>query len=314
VDGAGEAGRRRELSARALARIRHTRILSAGALETYGDCPVKWLVERELRPRPLAPEPDPLVRGNVMHALLERLLRELDAPLTPATVDRALSLLDGLLAELGASGPQALAAGAPDAVRRAVLRSIEAGLRRYLEYAARTGSGWSAYGLEVAFGFEDEGSLPALELGDGPERVLLRGRIDRIDTDGHGHAVVVDYKSGASRATWPAARWSADRRLQVAIYLLVVRELAGLDPVAGVYQPLRGEDLRARGVFLKGSAACAGLSRTDGRSAEEIGSLLDDAAERAVALARALRAGELTPCPRTCSHEGCAHPTICRSQ
>ncbi len=47
--------------------MRHTEILSAGALESYADCPVKWLVERELRPEPLEPEAEPLARGSLMH-------------------------------------------------------------------------------------------------------------------------------------------------------------------------------------------------------------------------------------------------------
>ncbi|MGH2859008.1 MAG: PD-(D/E)XK nuclease family protein [Solirubrobacteraceae bacterium] len=304
----------RRLGADALRRVRHTRILSAGALETYGDCPVKWLVERELQPGPLAPEPEPLVRGSLIHELLERLLRRLDAPLAPATLERAQTLLDELLADLAASGAPALAAGSPEAVRRGALRAIEVDLRRYLAHGARSAAGWGTYGLELAFGFDGEHSLPALELGDGPEPVRLRGKIDRIDADRSGHAVVLDYKSGARRGDWPAARWSVDRRLQVAIYMLVVRELTELDPVAGLYQPLRGDDLRPRGAFLKGAEAPGELLATDGRSAQELDALLDDAAARAVALATALRAGELTPCPRTCSRDGCAHPTICRSQ
>ena len=96
-------------------------------------------------------------------------------------------------------------------------------------------------------------SLPALELGDGLDRVRVRGMIDRVDTDGHGHAVVRDYKSGARRQGWAAANWAAERQLQVALYMLVVRELVGLEPVGGFYQPLRGDDLRARGAFVKGT-------------------------------------------------------------
>jgi len=53
---------------------------------------------------------------------------------------------------------------------------------------------------------------------------------------------------------------------------------------------------------------------TDGREAGERDAILDDAAARAVTLARSLRAGELTPCPQTCSRNGCAYPGICRSQ
>ena len=53
---------------------------------------------------------------------------------------------------------------------------------------------------------------------------------------------------------------------------------------------------------------------TDARAGEELDEMLADAAERAVALAGALRAGELEPCPQTCSRDGCRYPAICRSQ
>ena len=312
---------RRVLGAPALASMRHTTILSAGALEAYGDCPVKWLVERELQPEPLTPEPESISRGNLMHAALERLLGELGEPLTEASRPRALAILDGLVHQLTAAGALVPAVGSPEVVRAAALRAIEADLRRYVIHEARTGLHWRPHGLELRFGFDGDPApgapppLPPLALGEGSERVLVRGMIDRVDTDGHGHAVVVDYKSGAARpAEQPVARWNPQRRLQVALYMLVVRELAGLDPVAGFYQPLRGPTLRPRGVFVKDAVPGAGLLANDGREAAERDEILDEAAARAVALARSLRAGELTPCPQTCTRDGCAFPGICRSQ
>jgi hypothetical protein len=95
--------------------------------------------------------------------------------------------------------------------------------------------------------------------------------------------------------------------------MLAVRELLGLDPVAGLYQPLGGRDLRARGVFLEGEEAGGQLVATDARDREELEAGLDDAAARATALAAALRSGEVVPCPETCSRDGCAYPGICRS-
>jgi hypothetical protein len=95
--------------------------------------------------------------------------------------------------------------------------------------------------------------------------------------------------------------------------MLVVRELLGLDPVAGFYQPLGGGDLRARGVFLKGTALGGSLVDRDGRTQEELDELLADTRERALALAERLRSGELEPCPATCSRDGCSYPGICRA-
>ena len=200
-------------------------------------------------------------------------------------------------------------------MRAGAVRAIEADLRRYLEHEARTAGGWRPLGLELRFGFDDEeASLPPLRLGEGPDRVLVRGVVDRVDVDGAGHAVVRDYKSGAQRQGWSAARWAEDRQLQVALYMLVVRELTDAEPVAGFYQPLRGEDLRARGVFVDGTAVGDGVVRTDARSQEELDAMLAGAAERAVTLAAALRSGQLEPCPQNCSRDGCKYPAICRSQ
>jgi ATP-dependent helicase/DNAse subunit B len=307
----------RILGAPALERVRHSRILSAGALETYGDCPMRWLVERELQPELLEPEPEPIARGNLMHGVLERLLRRLDGPITPASLEHARAILDELLAELGPGAGARLAPGRPGVVGTAALRAIEADLRRYLDREAAAGGEWRPEGLELRFGFDDEvqsRSLPALELGDAEQRVLVRGMIDRVDVDPAGRALVRDYKSGAARPEQQGSRWRLDRRLQVALYMLVVRELLGREPVAGFYQPLRGEDLRPRGLFVKGVELGMTVFPADGRDAEELSAELDDAAERATTLAAALRAGGLTPCPQNCSRDGCAYPAICRSQ
>jgi RecB family exonuclease len=307
-------GPARTLGGDALAQVRHTRVVSAGALERYGDCPVRWLVESQLSPRRLAPDEDPLVRGSLIHELLEHVLNELGDAVNERSLPRALEILDEELGQLGGRA-RALGAGAPPVVRAGALRAIEATLRRYLEHEAATSDGWRPIALERRFGFDEaEGSLPPLALGDGPEPVLVRGAIDRIDVDRAGRALVRDYKSGAPRADWPAARWKADRRVQVALYMLVVRELEQLDVIAGNYQPLRGDDLRARGLYSDEVDAAAGFHGGDRRSREELDRELADAAARAVQLAQRLRAGDVEPCPSTCSRDGCAYPAICRSQ
>ena len=96
--------------------------------------------------------------------------------------------------------------------------------------------------------------------------------------------------------------------------MLVARELEGLDVVAGVYQPLRGDDLRARGVYADEIGVGArGFHPGDARSRDELDAELADAARRAVELAERLRGGDVEPCPATCSPDGCAYPAICRS-
>ncbi len=315
----------RRLGAAALAHVRHTRVVSAGALERYSDCPVRWLVEAELDPTPLEPEAEPLARGSLIHGVLEALVAELGGPVTAGNLERARAVLAreiGALAQAGGG----FASGVPEVVRAGALRGVQADVERYLDHEAARGSGWTPHALEWRFGFESEdgSSLPPLVLGTGEDEVRVRGVVDRVDVEPEpstpgatvvgARAIVRDYKSGAPQANWPVARWSLDRRLQVALYMLVVRDLAALDVVAGVYQPLRGEDLRPRGAVRDGVALGAEIHPKDVRSAAELERELAGAAERAVELARGLRSGAVTPCPQTCSRDGCAHPAICRSR
>ncbi len=314
---AAEPDATRRLGETALGHVRHRQILSGGALESFARCPVTWLVDSQLQPAELTPDPDALVRGSFMHDVLERLFRRLDGPLTPVSLPLAERLLD----ELVSSPPATFAPGRPAAVRAAMLRGVEADLRRYLRHEALDGCEWKPRDLELKFGFDDEepGGLPALELRPRPPApsgapVRVRGVIDRVDVGGDGRQVIVrDYKSGANRPERAGARWLADQQLQVALYMLAARRLLGLDPVAGFYQPLTGRDLRIRGAYVKDTPVGRCAYNTDGISADEMDELLQGAEEVALELASRLQSGELTPCPETCSRDGCRHPGICWS-
>ena len=311
AEGAVDPPGARRLSPVALAHVRHREVVSAGALEKYADCPVSWLVERQLNPEPLEITPEALARGSFMHDALERVLRELGDAVTERTLPRALEILEREVGEL----PRSIAPAASPGLRAAALRMIQADLRRYLEHEARTGCDWRPMALEQRFGFDPEDSLGALELGMAADGlpVRVRGAIDRIDVAPDGRrAVVRDYKSGSVRQESAGTRWAGERKLQVALYMLAVRELLGLEPVAGLYQPLRGGELRPRGAYLREVMAGNSLFAGDGCEAQELEAMLEDARARALALATRLRSGELEPCPATCSRDGCRHPGICR--
>jgi ATP-dependent helicase/DNAse subunit B len=295
--------------------VRHCEVVSANALETYGDCPMRWLVDRELQPRPFGPEPEVLARGGAVHRVLEELLRRLDGRITEASLPQARRIAASLLREQAA----AIGIGRSDAVRAGLVRAIEADIDRYLQCEAASGVGWPAEALELRFGFEEEERelLPALELG---RDVRVRGVIDRIDVEparardgGARRAVVRDYKTGGTRPEFQGARWDLDRRVQVPLYMLAARELLGFDPVGGFYQPLGGDDLRPRGAFLEGAPVGTEIVSNDERTREELEAALESAAQHAATLALRLRAGDVAPHPETCSRFGCAYPGICRA-
>ncbi|HMJ01610.1 MAG TPA: PD-(D/E)XK nuclease family protein [Conexibacter sp.] len=289
--------------------LRQREVLSAGALETYARCPVRWLVERELAPERFEPDPEAIARGSCVHRVLERVLGRLDWPLVPEALAAAEAVVRAAVAE--EAGRLVLGRGA--AAEAAAAHEIAADVMRLLAHEARSGGGFAPVELELAFGMGEEGGLGPLVLAQGDDGELrLRGVIDRLDLDRAGRALVRDYKSGRPGRGWPVARWRVEDQLQVALYMVAVRELLRHEPAGGIYQPLRGEDLRARGLVRDDVDAGALAYETDARSREELEQELDAAAARACELAACLRGGELTATPETCSSRGCAYPGICR--
>ncbi len=275
---------------------------SARGLEAFAGCGVRWLVDSLLKPGRIDPDPEPMRRGSIAHAVMERTLRGLKARtgsgrVAPETLVEAERELETALAELG---------GTPAGARaRAALRSLEVDLRRALRAEAESATGLEPERFEWGFGGERD-EFPALDLGEGATAVT--GRVDRIDAGAGGRALVRDYKN---RTVYPGAKWTADGRLQVALYALAARELLGLDPIGAVYQPLAGPDLRPRGLVCEEGEG--GWVTTDVVEPDVFDCALTDAREAAVRAARDLRAGRIAACPERCTPRGCAHPSICRA-
>ncbi len=292
-----------------LAALEERRAWSASALEAYAGCPVKWFVERVLRPRRFEPDPEPLVRGEVAHRVLEEALRRLaDAGgrLEPARLEEARALVHAALPRHAAALPISVN---PERLR-SQLRRLEADLVRYLEHAAHAGSALVPARFELRFGGPDDELAPApLAAGELP----LQGRIDRVDVAPDGaEAVVYDYK-GASAP--PHARWLKEAKLQVGLYVLALEHVLGLEAAGGLYQPLAGTEPRPRGALRADADPGLAVVRGDRLDAAAFAALLDAVLDAALAAVRGIRAGTLTARPQTCAWKGgCAYPSICRCE
>ena len=171
--------------------------------------------------------------------------------------------------------------------------------------------------LEVAFGpFDDdtEGGPEhgPLKLGD----VALRGRIDRIDVDPAGRAVVRDYKTGKNVA--PAAKFAEEGKLQIQLYMRAAERILGLDAVAGLYHPLgavKGHDRKPRGLVAREDEDLRqlGIVGSDRLAEDEFRRALDEAEDRAGIAAAEMREGLIrrnpigNRCPKYCTFQA-----ICR--
>jgi ATP-dependent helicase/DNAse subunit B len=297
---------------RVLAALAARETWSASALESWLACPVRWFVERVLRPAELVPDPEPLIRGTLAHAVLERALSQLHAdgqprPLRSDDLPDAWRLAHAAIDELRHDVRLS-----PNPERaRAALHRLEGDVLRYLNWAAENGSVFAPAEFELRFGGRDD-PQPAVDLGDG---LKLSGRIDRVDRGPGGDVLVIDYK-GASAT--PQAKWAQDNRLQLALYALALPEvLEGVARVAGaLYQPLGAKDRRPRGALREDADPDLRSYPTDRVDDERFSELLDEARARAVAAVAAAKQGALRPSPDTCGWggSGCSYPSICRCE
>ncbi|HAM02625.1 MAG TPA: hypothetical protein DCQ30_10450 [Acidimicrobiaceae bacterium] len=215
--------------------------VSATRLETYAECPRKFLFERVLGIHErVLPEDlwriEARNRGSLVHAVLERYVAERIAG-APRSLERLLEIADEHLDEAAAGG----------LVGKALLWRIDrAAIARDLRtFHAEEGDS-IPLAVELSFGDDESGTAPvAVELADG-RAVRFRGRADRVDRGLGGELVVSDYKTG--RQTGIAKLGSADpldggRRLQLPLYALAARQAFGGDgePVLARYWMVSAE-------------------------------------------------------------------------
>jgi ATP-dependent helicase/DNAse subunit B len=281
-------------------------IFGVTELERFADCSSAWLFERVISPRTIDAEVDPLLRGSVAHSALHKfyagLPRELGSDrVVPENVEQAVGFLRRCLDD-------ALRGGVRLELTDLQAAELEESLWRDLEGFVRD-EAESPLQLvprqfEVSFG--SDRSAPhlqrGLQLGDG---LHLSGKIDRIDVDPFSaRGIVQDYKSG--RTAHSAKQIDEELKLQIPLYMLVLRDLVGIEPLGGVYRALAGARV-TRGLLHRGAEAdLPGYQRNDYLDDEEFWSLVDTARERARGYAERIRAGDVKHDPK-----GGSCPTWC---
>ncbi len=303
-----------------LSAIARRESLSAGSLEGWIQCSYRWFVSHELSPQRLEPEADPLWLGGLVHASLHALYSEppgQDTIPRPGDVarwqERFNEILDGLL---GAED-----SGLYGHDRHLAIARTRDQVEKYLAEEAERESTMRPRPdlLERSFGFPDSENDPgALQLGN----FSLRGYIDRIDVEPGGtRAIVRDYKT--SKSVSGRAKIAEEGKLQLPLYMLVARDLLGLDPVGGLYHPLAAyNDRRGRGIavleevkdgLLTGENIVTRGKVPDAVPHDEFADVIEGARATAIEYGARMRDGEIKrnplggTCPRYCTFQ-----PICR--
>ena len=191
--------------------------------------------------------------------------------------------------------------------------------------------------------------LPALEIALEPEMdapgaarwaIRVRGRIDRLDlhrpegeTTGPPLGLVIDYKRRAPKGSLRTLlRRGGD--LQVATYLLVLRDVLGIPPAGGVYYSVsprpHGPDeavppTNRLQFMMRGFVTAAARDAVDREKAfelkadvpgDDLNAVLDEAREKIRSLAAGIVRGEIRPDPRATHGRSpcglCDHRGVCR--
>jgi ATP-dependent helicase/DNAse subunit B len=277
-------------------------------LERFADCSSIWFVERMLDPKAIDAEVDARLRGLAAHQTLYRfysgLPKELGAErVTEDNVERALVFLRRCLDEtLG---------GVRMELTDLQARELRHGLWRDLEGFVRADAGSEIplvpRRFEVLFG--SERSAPELQRGLELTRgIALTGKIDRIDVDPFSaRGIVQDYKSGKTGHS--ASQIDSELKLQIPLYMLVLRDLVGIEPLGGVYRPLSGER-KARGLLRADARdeGVPGFVKSDYLDEESFWAQVGRSRELAIGLVERIRDGDVRhdpksgDCPTWCSY------------
>jgi ATP-dependent helicase/DNAse subunit B len=282
-------------------------------LERFADCSSIWFVERMLDPKAIDAEVDARLRGLAAHQTLYRFYSGLPKELgtervTEDNVEQAVVFLRTCLDE------------ALHGVRMELTdlqaRELRHGLWRDLEGFVRADAGSEVplvpRRFEVLFG--SERSTPELQRGlELAPGVVLAGKIDRIDVDPFSaRGIVQDYKSGKTGHS--ASQIESELKLQIPLYMLVLRDLVGIEPLGGVYRPLSGER-RARGL-LRAEArddGVPGFANNDYLDEEPFWAQVERSRELAIGLVGRIRDGDVRHDPKSgdCP-TWCEYWPICR--
>lgn len=259
---------------------------AVSALDRMVTCSSAWFVERWLKPGSIDRTIDPIMRGSVAHAALQRFYQALPSAIpgaervTVANLEEALALVRTCLAE-------AVRTYVPRDIdpleRRALSEGLQRDLERYVGVEATSGSTFVPRHLEQR--------VTSFQLAPG---VTVSGKIDRVDVDPmSARGMVLDYKTGHAPTATEIER---DSLLQVPLYLLVLRDALGLEPMGGVYVPIgRG---RPRGMLRDATERVEGFDPQDYLNPVRFDEMMDTARDVAVEAVERIRTGDVRHDPR----------------
>ncbi|MCG7845177.1 MAG: PD-(D/E)XK nuclease family protein, partial [Methanomassiliicoccales archaeon] len=232
------------------------KIFSATMLETYRKCPMSYFLKYVLYLSPLEGEEDSeaLRIGNAAHQILFRFYRErIEQGQGRPSSDEDREAVKQEMRRIGKEVRRecSIESAESEANLRTLIgdEEINGVLGRFIDHQAEVDRPrWSPAHLEYSFGSRfsrerndvDSTEEPvSIQLSNDPEdRILLRGKVDRVDVNGDDF-LIIDYKTGAIPTY---ASMSRGYSMQLPLYLMAGEQLLQKEPAGGAYYQLKNDD------------------------------------------------------------------------
>ncbi len=229
--------------------------LSVSELETYAACPLQHFYRYTLHlQQRLEWQMDARSLGLMYHHALDLFYRAVISGTLAWPNCRQEDFEHTLTRAIAESTETLSAAAIADALElKAIAKPLHRQLAIILEAQRRAAQGnhFRPIATELRFGNflnsdPAELVLPAVNLDGADAPLELRGKIDRLDLDPAGNALLVDYKSGAKK--FNLGKFVHGLDLQLVAYLLAVRNavipgVGTLHPIGAFYYPLRPAEI-----------------------------------------------------------------------
>lgn len=291
----------------------YSETFSPTAIEDYYRCPYRWFICRRVGANPIDKPFDQIAKGNLAHAVFERFYLDLrEEGISRVTVDNLAQCLEIANRSFDWQLAHEIERHRLNLMSARDYQEVEVVRSQVLDLVRRDARflpGFTPTYLELKL--EDAEGAPMTYAG-----VAVRGKVDRIDVDEQGRAVVIDYKlSGLGSGYGLPKEEGLPTRIQTDIYGTLVQRClceqgAEVTVVGSVYRSYAKNMLR--GVYAEGiDWGGAEVVKSDrdalpgGGRLESYPEYLERIEATVADLMRRMREGDIAPrplCDDACEH------------